>query len=58
MIPLTSSLKLPRVMEVRVVVMLDRVEEEMEGDRCQFESSKNQMLRWDKTTTGLLRGNT
>lgn len=42
---MTSSLKLPGVVEARVVVMLDRVEEEMEGDRCQFESSKNQMLR-------------
>lgn len=31
---MTSSLKLPGVVEAKVVVMLDRVEEEMEGDRC------------------------
>lgn len=46
------------MVKVRVVVTLDRVEEEMEGDRCHFVSSRKQLLRWIKSATGLLRGNT
>ena len=45
------------MLEVSVVVLLDKVEEQMEGDRCHFESSRREELRGIRGAIGLLRDN-
>lgn len=44
-------------LKVRVMVMLDTMEERMEGDRCQSEPSRKQVLRQIETAIDFLTRN-